>query len=65
MIDRDVKSGIAGVGSVFSWAFAHDSEIAFVLATTVSTLTIIYLVQGIFMRSRQMKNKQENIYRKP
>ena len=55
---QDIKHSLAGVGSVFAWMFAHSTEIGFILASGVSGLTIVYLLQGIRLRSRDLKKEE-------
>ncbi|MCO5232862.1 MAG: hypothetical protein LC105_05370 [Chitinophagales bacterium] len=52
----DLKGATAGLATVISWTFAHSAEIGFIVATGVSILTGVYLVQGIILRNRKLKN---------
>ncbi len=54
---NDIKGALAGVGTVITWLFAHQSEIAFVSATGVSLLSAAYLIQGILLRHKKIKEK--------
>lgn len=51
---QDYKHTAFALGSVFSWFFGHSTEIGFAVATTVSFLTMIYLVQGIILRNKEI-----------
>lgn len=64
MIDHDLnmddlKGATAGIATVISWTFVHTAEIGFVVATIVSVLSSVYLVQGIILRNRKIKGGKQ------
>lgn len=56
---EDVKHGIAGITALASWALAHQTEIGFFFASTISTLTIAYLIQGIIIRYKEINRNNK------
>lgn len=51
---EDAKHGIAGITALATWAISHQSEIGFFFASTISALTIAYLIQGIVIRQKEI-----------
>lgn len=51
---EDAKHGIAGIGALMTWLVAHQTEIGFLFASTISALTAVYLLQGIIIRQKEI-----------
>jgi hypothetical protein len=58
--EQDILGGTAGLATIGAWIMAHQTAVGFVFASCISVLTAVYLIQGIIIRNKEIRNLKKD-----